>query len=252
MSDWNAQQYLKFKAQRTQPAIDLASRIRNRQFQTAMDIGCGPGNSTAVLQSIFPDTKVEGMDSSENMIMQAKKQHPDISFRLCDVHDIEESYDLLFSNACLQWLPNHEILLPKLMDNVNPGGILAIQIPENQEEPLFKIIKEVAQFPQWDFHKVIFERNEVLNSHQYVDILSECASSFDLWETVYYHQMSSHSSLLEWVRGTRLRSYLDVLNQEQAALFEQEILNRVKQAYPISKNGTVILRFKRLFFIAER
>ncbi len=113
MSDWNSTQYLKFKNERTQPAVDLAMRIKNNP-KTIVDIGCGPGNSTSVLRDIFPYADILGIDNSPNMIEKAKAEHPDISFRLCDALSLDGKYDLLFSNACLQWIPDHETLIPSL------------------------------------------------------------------------------------------------------------------------------------------
>lgn len=252
MSDWNAEQYLKFNRQRTQPAIDLANRVRQSPFQTIGDIGCGPGNSTAVLRSVFPRAAICGIDSSPNMIEKAKSSHPGMEFRLCDVHALEPGYDLLFSNACFQWIPDHAVLIPELMGKLNEGGVLAVQMPMNGEEPLFEIIRAVAANPKWHFEKVWFETNETLEPPQYFDILSRCAGDFEMWETVYYHNMPSHASLVDWVRGSRLRPYLDALDAEEAKAFEREITGRVAETYPVMENGEVILRFRRFFFVAHK
>lgn len=251
MADWNSAQYLKFKNERTQPAVDLAARIKTNP-KTAADIGCGPGNSTQVLKNAFPGAKILGIDSSPNMIEKAKKEHPDIDFMLCDVHDIKGNYDLIFSNACLQWIPDHEKLIPALMNSLNEGGVLAVQVPMNGEEPLFRLIKEAAAEPEWNLSKVRVQPNEILTPPEYYDILSSCASSFDIWETKYYHSLSDHRALVEWVKSTRLRPYLDALGDEKAALFEEEIVRRSKDIYPVMANGTVVLGFRRLFFTAVK
>lgn len=252
MWEWNPQQYLLFQKQRTQPAVDLANRVRERDVRTVMDLGCGPGNSTAVLQSVFPNARITGMDSSPVMIERARREHPDMDFQVGRVEELTGAFDLLFSNACLQWVPHHETLLPKLMEHLTDHGVLAVQMPRNQEEPLFRIIRQVAADSQWDFSKVYFERNDTLTPSQYHEILSGCAGAFELWETVYYHLLPSHRHLLEWVRGTRLRPYLEVLNRQQQKEFEQEILEKAQQAYPLTKDGTVIFPFRRFFFVAEK
>lgn len=118
MADWSSSQYLKFKNQRTQPAVDLAMRVVEKRPKTVVDIGCGPGNSTAVLRRIFPDAELLGIDSSPDMIERARREHPDLQFRLCDARALEGQYDLLFSNACLQWIPDHASLIPALMDKL--------------------------------------------------------------------------------------------------------------------------------------
>ena len=248
MSDWNPEKYLLFKNQRTQPALDLANRVRSCQAKTVVDIGCGPGNSTAVLKDVFPHAKILGIDNSANMISKAKTQHSGLDFQVCSAEDLTGSYDLLFSNACLQWIPNHETLIPQLMGKLTEHGVLAVQMPMNWNEPLFRIIKAVAAKPKWDFKNVCFERNDTLSPEAYFDILSACSGSFEIWETVYYHAMPSHEHLIEWVRGTRLRPYLDVLNEEQKVEFEQEILSMVRDAYPFTASGEVVLEFRRFFF----
>lgn len=140
MAEWNSGLYRKFENQRTQPARDLAERIKGTNPHTVLDIGCGPGNSTAVLKAVFPCAQITGIDNSENMIQRAKSEYPDIQFELCDVHAILGRYDVLFSNACLQWVPEHRTLIPELMSKLNDGGILAVQMPMNGDEPLYKII----------------------------------------------------------------------------------------------------------------
>lgn len=117
---------------------------------------------------------------------------------------------------------------------------------------LFRIIREVAAEPEWEFENVCFEKNDTLTPGAYFDILSSCSSSFELWETVYYHVMPSHEHLIEWVRGTRLRPYLDVLNEGQKVKFEREILSKAREAYPRTASGEVILKFRRFFFTAHK
>lgn len=252
MSDWNPEKYLLFKKQRTQPAIDLANRVRNCEPKTVVDIGCGPGNSTVVLKSVFPNADILGIDSSENMIKKASAEHKDLRFQVCDAESLDGEYDLLFSNACLQWIPDHKKLIPQLMKNLRTGGVLAVQMPMNQQEPLFLIIKDVAAEKKWKFEGVHFEQNDTLTPEEYFDILSQYSDSFEMWETIYYHAMPSHEHLIEWVRGTRLRPYLDVLDSKQKEEFENEILTKTKVAYPITASGEVILKFRRFFFVAHK
>lgn len=250
MSDWDSDLYLKFKQQRTQPALDLVKRIENHNFSSIADLGCGPGNSTSVLKSFFPNAQLIGIDNSVNMIKKAKNTYPDIEFRLGNILNLNEKYDLIFSNACLQWIPNHNFLLPHLIEQLNDNGVLAVQIPINRNEPLFRIIKETAEQSDFDFSKAYFESNDVLSPNEYYEILSMCASSFDIWETVYYHEMPSHESLIDWVRSTRLKPYLECLNENDKKIFEAELLKKVKEQYRVMKNGNVILKFRRLFFVA--
>ena len=252
MTDWNADQYLKFMNQRTQPAVDLAMRIIDSKPRRIADIGCGPGNSTYVLKKIFPDAELLGIDLSSEMIEKARKDYPDIEFRVCDALALAGKYDLLFSNACLQWIPDHDTLLPSLMDKLSDGGILAAQVPINEEEPLFKLIKETAAEPEWGLQDVALPPNQTLAPQEYFDILAGCSSSFDLWETKYYHVLDSHKALVEWVKGTRLRPYLAFLGETAGKEFEKVITDRVKRSYPVRKSGDVVFGFRRLFFTAKK
>lgn len=252
MSDWNPEKYLLFKKQRTQPAIDLANRVRDCGAKTIVDIGCGPGNSTAVLKDVFPHANILGIDNSASMISKAKEKYSSLAFSVCSAEDLTGAYDLLFSNACLQWIPNHEVLIPQLMRKLTGNGVLAVQMPMNLNEPLFRIIKEVAADSKWNFENVYFEKNDTLSPQEYFDLLSSCSSNFELWETVYYHAMPSHEHLIEWVRSTRLRPYLDVLDEKQKTEFENEILTRTRSAYPFTASGEVVLKFRRFFFAANK
>ncbi len=255
MSEWNPEQYLKFKNQRTQPAIDLAKRVIKHRPGKILDIGCGPGNSTAVLADRFPDSYVLGVDNSEDMIKKAAKAFPNIRFQLCDAAleiDKLNSYDVIFSNACMQWIPNHKQFIPKLMDKLNTGGVLAVQIPMNSQEPLLKIMDNVVKEPKWNFSLSNIETNETLLPEEYFDILSNCSSSFDIWETVYYHNMPTIQAMIEWIKGTRLRPYLNALDSSKASELEQEIFSQATRVYSPQQNGEIIFRFRRFFFTAVK
>ena len=255
MSDWNSEQYLKFKKQRTQPAVDLAKRIAADQPKNILDIGCGPGNSTAVLKERFPGAGILGVDNSENMIDKAKASYPDLDFRICDVTcelDKLDTYDVVFSNACLQWIPNHRDFIPAVFSKLNEKGVLAVQIPMNGEEPLFKIINKVIAETRWNFSDIDIETNETLLPEEYFDILSSCTESFDIWETVYYHRMPSIEAMVEWVKGTRLRPYINALDKSNARLLENEIAERAAEIYGKQKNGEIIFKFRRFFFTAAK
>lgn len=257
MSDWNAQQYLKFKKERTQPAIDLAARIEYDAPAKALDVGCGPGNSTAVLKARFPGAHIIGADYSKNMVETARKDHPELEFIRCDVSsDIEtlpNDFDIVFSNACLQWVPDHPALLPRLMGLLKPGGLLAVQIPMNYQEPIHKIIEAtVAQSP-WTELIPYMRLFYTLTQEGYFDILSEISSDFTLWQTTYLHRMPSHKAIMDWYSSTGLRPYLDAAVSEEAREeFYQEVFRQVKVEYPVQKNGEVIFRFPRFFFIARK
>lgn len=257
MAAWDAEQYLKFKAERTQPARDLANRVElDGACRKALDIGCGPGNSTRVVQERFPQASILGIDQSPEMIIAAGEEHPSLSFAVFDITQelspLGEGYDLVFSNACLQWAPGHETLLPRLLGLLRPGGVLAAQIPNNAEEPVHRIVEGVSAKAAWRSHFPEPRIFHQLKPEQYFDLLGAHAADFTMWETVYYHRLPSHQAILEWYRGTGLRPYLSCLPPEERGAFEREVLEGIERAYPVRRNGEVIFRFPRLFFTARR
>lgn len=254
--DWDSKQYLKFKAQRTQPAIDLANRIRLDNPERILDIGCGPGNSTKVLADRFPNAYILGVDNSDEMITAAKKNYPDLEFEKCDagteLSQFDKSFDVVFSNACIQWVPDHRNLILSMLNVLrNSNGVLAIQVPMNFNEPIHLIIDELAASRKWKDYFRFSQIYYTLSPGEYFDILSELSGDFDIWETIYYHVMKSHQDILEWYKGTGLRPYLDVLPDDKKAEFEKDFLDKLVQRYPRQKNGEIIFRFPRFFFTAN-
>ena len=255
MIEWSSEQYLKFKKQRTQPAIDLAKRIQIAAPQSIIDIGCGPGNSTDVLKNIFPNAHIQGIDNSESMIRKARAAHLDMEFKLMSVSDVcaeSNTYDVIFSNACLQWVPNHHEVIPKLFDKLNKNGILAVQMPINSQEPLFQVISNIVGEKKWNFSSLAQQPNAALSGREYFDILSSITDQFDIWESVYYHNMPSIKAMVEWVKGSRLLPYIQALNDIDAQKLIDEISKEAFIIYDKQKNGEIIFRFRRLFFTAVR
>lgn len=254
MGGWNAGDYLKFGTERTQPAVDLACRIWLSNPASVLDVGCGPGNSTSVLRARFPGAEIMGIDSSEEMLRAARENLPGLEFLRCDVSRelpaLNRRFDVVFSNACIQWVPDHPALLKNLMGLLNPGGMLAVQTPMNYEEPIHQIIGRTAESKRW--REKIREPRIFYNLRQeeYFDLLSELSSRFDLWQTTYFHRMRSHEAIMDWYRSTGLRPYLEALREKDRAEFEREIFQQVKEAYPVQKNGEIIFRFPRFFFTA--
>lgn len=183
MLSWNSKQYLKFKNQRTRPATDLAKIITFLEPNKIIDIGCGPGNSTEVLQKRFPKAQIIGIDSSPDMIQTAKSRYNSIEFVCCDVNELfgkKGKYDIVFSNACIQWIPDHKNLLKNLMSLLNKNGVLAVQVPFNFGEPIHKIISATTSSQKW---KSVFNRPReqfLLSDSEYYNLLSEISSDFQM------------------------------------------------------------------------
>lgn len=254
MGDWNSDQYLKFKKDRTLPSIDLANRIDLKAPKRIIDIGCGPGNSTEILKNKYPDAYVLGADFSPNMIEKAKSRHSDIDFMIFDAskdfEKLDGKFDIVFSNACIQWVPNHKKLLGDMMNILNPNGIMAVQVPINEEQIVHKIIKKVTDYKKWKNKFTSTREFYTLTECEYFDLLADITNDFYLWKTIYCHRMPSHKSIIEWYKGTALRPYLDVLNDTEKTEFENDILTELKKEYPVQSNGEIIFRFPRLFFTA--
>ena len=256
MTDWDSSEYLKFADERTQPAIDLVNRIDYEKPKKILDIGCGPGNSSGVLAQRYPDADVLGIDSSPAMIEAARVQHPNIRFMLCDANRdlriLDKNFDIVFSNACIQWIPDHNALLKNMMCLLKPGGVIAIQTPMNDQEPIHQIIKQISTSQKWSSK---FKNPRIfynLTQSEYYDLLSDIASDFCIWQTTYFHRMKSHSDIMEWYRATGLRPYLNVLSEEDKLGFEKDIYDELIIAYPKQRNGEIIFRFPRFFFTATK
>ena len=254
-NDWNPDLYLKFNRERTQPSIDLVTRIKSDSPSRIIDIGCGPGNSTQILVQRWPDSMITGIDNSPAMIEKAKKDYPHQHWRLLDAEkdEIPGTYDIVFSNATIQWIPNHTELLEKLSDILNKNGLIAIQIPQFWDMPLGKAIEKIAKDNRWNSAtKGVTELFTMHNYSFYYDQLSLRFNEIDIWETYYMHIMDSHFSILEMIRSTGLKPYLDMLDSEKDKQdFEAQVLTEIKRDYQAQKNGKVIFPFRRLFFIAN-
>lgn len=254
MADWNATLYSKFLKDRTQPSIDLVNRISLDKPKSIIDIGCGPGNSTKVLKDKFPNARVIGIDSSQDMIKTASGNYDDIEFMLFDAtkdfDKLNEKFDIVFSNACIQWIPNHRKLLADMMSILNDGGIMAVQTPMNYKEPIHRIIEELVFSDKWKNHFPNPREFYNLQQEEYFDLLSEISADFTIWETIYCHRMSSHESIMDWYRSTGLRPYLSALSDKDSKEFEKEVFEQIQKEYPIQKNGEIIFRFPRFFFTA--
>lgn len=253
MSVWNSNQYIKFENERTMPSVDLINKIPI-QPNTVLDIGCGPGNSTSKLFRKYPAARVIGIDSSENMLEKARKSYPEINFAECDIQtelDKLGAYDLVFSNACLQWVPDHRKLLPDLMNKVNENGVLAVQVPLVQQAPFYKILDSLTIKDKWKKLQSV-SNFHTLSPEETYDILCGASTDIQMWETVYYHPVSSYEDIIEWYKGTGLRPYLDMLNEFEMDDFVYELINGLKSQINVNSDGKIILKMPRLFFIATK
>lgn len=256
MSEWNPDLYMQFKSERTQPSIDLIARVDLVEPKTILDIGCGPGNSTQALVNRWPGAKVTGLDSSATMIQKAQQDFPGQDWLVADAstYSSEVKFDLVFSNAVIQWIPNHDLLLKHFHGLLSEGGGLAVQIPLFWDMPLGKIIKEVANEEGW--RSRVEDVASLFTIHGYAfyyDQLISLFRSVEIWKTDYMHVLDSHSSIIEMMRSTGLKPYHDRLGSEaERDCFDEAVLREVIKTYPVQQNGKVILPFHRLFFIGYK
>ena len=252
---WSARQYSKFEAERNRPVVDLLAHVQTSPVRLAADIGCGPGNSTALLADHYPAASVTGMDSSADMIDAARQRLPDVHFEVDDIATWRNHgpFDVILANAALQWVPDHVRLLPMLLGRLAPGGSLAVQVPDNLAEPSHVLARDLATgrwpgrldraWESWD------------NRHPadfYHRVLSEAGASVDIWRTSYFHQLAGPDAIVEWFKGTMLRPFLDLLDAAERTDFLTAYRQLIADAYPTLPDGTVLLPFPRLFIVAQR
>lgn len=252
-NDWNPEAYLKFGNERTQPSIDLVNRIRTgSEPQAIIDIGCGPGNSSMVLAQRWPHARLVGVDSSPKMIEKAKTDYPQHEWILADASTFstEEKFDIVFSNATIQWIPDHERLLNRLCSLLSRQGVLAVQVPRFTDMPLGKAIEKIAQEERWS--RQVADCSSLFTYHDYrfyYDHLSKLLDRVEMWETDYLHVLESQAAVVEWIRSTGMKPYLESLDGEAArADFESDVLVEIKKDYPLQEDGKVLFPFRRLFF----
>ena len=256
MLDWNPALYTRYEDERTRPAAELLTRVPLTQAARVVDLGCGPGNSTELLARRFPQADVLGIDNSEAMLVSARKRLPQARFEFGDIGQWtpDVAPDLIYANAALQWVPDHETLIPRLFAALAPGGVLAIQMPDNRAEPTHRLMREVASEAPW--HEPIGDadklRTELLGIGGYYDLLARDAAHVDVWHTIYQHPMASAAAIVEWVSSTGLKPFVDPLDAELKASYLAAYERRIAQAYPPRVDGKLLLAFPRLFMVARK
>jgi trans-aconitate 2-methyltransferase len=255
-TDWQPTDYLKFGKERTQPSVDLVSRIALPDARRILDIGCGPGNSTAVLRSRWPKAELTGIDSSPEMIEKAKSDHASGKWVVADYRnwDAGETYDLVFSNATIHWIPDHERLFAKMFAMTSNGGAVAAQVPSVQDSAVHQAARRLSQTDEW--REILAANESALTYHPatyYYQLLSKLSRQVELWHTTYYHIMESHEQIIEWYSSTGLKAYLSLIpGDEGKQRFKREVLEASAESYPALEDGKIMFPFKRLFMLAYK
>jgi len=253
---WDPALYRRFEDERTRPAADLLARVTLARASRVVDLGCGPGNSTELLAQRFTAATVVGTDTSEAMLETARKRLPQCHFELGDVSSwrASEAPDLIFANAVLQWVPDHARLFPRLFSALPSGGVLAVQMPDNLNEPSHRLMREVASAGPWatTLGAASQIRTPLLPAADYYDLLAGPAITVDVWRTAYHHALSSPADIVDWLRATGLRPFIDPLPAPQRAAFLANYEELISEAYPARADGKRLLSFPRLFIVAQR
>jgi len=253
---WSAKQYVAFESERTRPVRDLLAAVPTATVRRAVDIGCGPGNSTETLIARYPDAEVTALDSSPDMLESARKRLPQIRIEQVDIERWDDAgpYDVILANAVLQWLPDHAHLLPLLAEKLAPGGSLAVQMPDNLDESAHRLMREVAMHGPWQkkLADKVSRRAPRQSPEWYYAALRRSCSVLDVWRTTYHHALPGAAAVVEWFKGSGLRPFLDALDEDEQAQYLSRYQAAIAQAYPAFDDGVVLLPFPRLFIVATR
>ncbi|MFE5493796.1 trans-aconitate 2-methyltransferase [Streptomyces virginiae] len=263
---WDPQQYLRHAGHRTRPFLDLLTRIPelpNRPARIA-DLGCGPGNVTELLANRWPDAAITGFDLSPEMLKRATEQYAgptagggSLDFRHGDIAGWlpEEPYDLIVSNAALQWVPGHPGSFGAWINGLRPGGTFAFQIPGNFTAPSHALLAEQCDTPRWRSRLAGHGARYIhlLEPAEYLARFTELGCAADVWETTYHQLLHGPDPVLDWVKGTALRPVLTALGDDREAVdaFLTEYRDRLRAAYPSGPRGTVF-PFRRIFAVARK
>lgn len=263
---WDPQQYLRHAGHRARPFLDLLARISELPARPARiaDLGCGPGNVTALIADRWPEARITGYDLSPEMLHRASAEYAGptggggfLDFRHADLADWlpEEPYDLIVSNAALQWVPGHAGSFAAWINGLRPGGTFAFQIPGNFNAPSHRLLADLCDTPRWRArlggHGARYVH--ILEPGGYLERFTELGCGADVWETTYHQLLEGPDPVLDWVKGTALRPVLTALgdDEEAVAAFIGEYRAQLRRVYPQGPRGTVF-PFRRIFAVARK
>jgi trans-aconitate 2-methyltransferase len=248
-ADWDAGTYARFRAERLRPALDLMMQIETPPSGGVFDLGCGDGAAAAGLRARFPKREIAGVDGSPAMLSRAKGYH---RTHLCQIEDWrpEGPAAVIFSNAALHWLGDHARLLPRLAGFLEPGGILAVQMPRQFGAPSHRFLRDIAgsMFPdRFDFSLYV---PPVGTASDYVRLLRHLGP-VSAWETDYLHHLGptqGEHPVRAFTQSTALRPFADVLTATELSAFLSAYDAALGAAYPPEADGSVMFPFRRVFF----
>ena len=258
---WDPGQYLKFADHRLRPALDLMGRIPLENPRVIYDLGCGSGNVVRLLADRWPAADIVGVDNSPEMLTEAADSPSRVRWEYGDLADWkpDASPSVLYSNAVIQWVPDHQELIPRLWAMLPSGGCLAVQAPMSWDMPSHHIMRETLAdggtggkpIGSAELRKAVGNR-WVQDPDFYYDLLAPNATHLDVWTTEYQHVLTGDDAVLEWVTSTGLRPILNGLNDADRDVYREEYRRRLNRQYPRRADGATLYPFQRLFFVAIR
>ena len=254
---WSAKQYVAFEDERTRLVRDLLNAVPGTEARLAVDLGCGPGNFTEVLAARFPGDGVTGLDSSPDMIAAARKRLPQFAFTVAAVEAWDEPgpFDVILANAVLHWAPDHAALLPRLIGKLARGGSLAVQMPDNLDEPAHRLMRDIAAEGPWagKLAHAAEARTSLESASWYYGLLRPHCARVEVWRTTYHHVLEGGAdAVVEWFKGSGLRPFLDPLDEAEKSAYLGRYKAAVACACPALPGGAVLLPFPRLFIVGTR
>ncbi|MFD8514088.1 trans-aconitate 2-methyltransferase [Streptomyces antimycoticus] len=265
--NWDPRQYLRHAGHRVRPFLDLLARVPELPTDPGRpprvaDLGCGPGNVTALLFDRWPDARVTGLDNSAEMLAEAQPLAGPttgggrLDLRQADVRNWvpDEPYDLIVSNAALQWIPGHPDAFPAWLAGLRPGGTFAFQVPGNFTAPSHTLLRDLCDAPEWRDRLAdrVRDPGDVLEPTEYLARLAALGCEVDAWETTYVQVLTGPDPVLDWVKGTALRPVLTALADDPPARdrFLAAYAALLRDAYPSAPHGTAF-PFRRIFVVAR-
>lgn len=217
---WNPEVYNKFKQERFAPFYDLLTLIKVKPNLKVIDLGCGTGELTRKLADYLPASQVLGIDASAEMLKdvsafkneQLHFEHRNIGQQI----NLGTKWDLVFSNAALQWIDHHEVLLPSIISMINQAGQLVVQVPSNHHHFTHETLRSLAgQEPYRSALNGWTRASPVWSIAAYAKLLFDHGGSeITVFEKVYPHVLKDADALFDWVSGTALIPYLEKLPEE--------------------------------------
>ena len=253
---WNSHLYLQFERERTRAARDLLAHIPNLNPRYIFDLGCGPGNSTALLVEAFPSAKIIGVDVSDEMLQVAQERVALAQFVKGDIANWcpNKPADLIFANASLHFLLDHQTRLVQLVDSLEVDGVLAVQMPNNIHEVSHALMRMIAADGPWASRLVPIAKSQALvgSAEEYYELLAKSCKSLDIWQTTYVHPLANVDEIVKWFEGSGLRPFLEALSFEEQRAFLARYRAELAKVYPLQLDSKVLLRYPRLFIVARR